>query len=105
MSSKIIGPLAACVVLSLSVAGCALRAVAHTPPRPRCPRREGLHPPPPADREETATAAPSAEHFWVRGNWRWEGAEYRWTPGHWEARRANASWKAGHWRNISGGWV
>ena len=92
MSSKIIGPFAAAMLIAcLSSAGCAMEAVVHTPP--------------PADRAEVATAAPSAEHFWVRGNWQWNGSEYVWAPGRWEVRRANASWKAGHWRNISGGWV
>jgi hypothetical protein len=91
MRSKIVGPLGACVLVCLLCGGCAMETVVRTPPPP--------------DRTEVIAAAPSDQHFWVRGHWQWNGNDYAWAPGHWEARRADASWKAGHWRNISGGWV
>ena len=89
MSWKIIGPIAA--IVSLSLSGCAAETIVRTPPPP--------------DREEVPSAAPSGDQFWVRGNWRWTGEQHVWTPGHWEARRRDAIWAPGHWRATTGGWM
>lgn len=92
MRPNLAGPFVACLLVAFSLAGCAMEPVIHTAPPP--------------DREEAASGArPSPDHFWVRGNWRWDGQAYTWAPGHWEAGRADARYVQGHWRNISGGWV
>jgi hypothetical protein len=91
MLSRLRGTLAACLFVTLPLAGCAMEPVVHVAPPP--------------DREEAPGAAPSTQHFWVHGNWRWDGQAYAWAPGHWEASRTDAVWVQGHWRSISGGWV
>jgi hypothetical protein len=91
MSWKVLGPIAACAALSLSALGCHTEVVVRQPPPP--------------ERVETVAAAPSAEHFWVRGHWEWNGAEWVWRPGHWETRRHHMVWKPGYWRDTGRGWV
>jgi hypothetical protein len=91
MSSKVLGPIAACLFVSLTSLGCAAEIV--VPARP------------PAERVETVGAAPSAEHFWIRGHWQWDGREYAWVPGQWETRRATHVYQAGHWRDTGRGWT
>jgi hypothetical protein len=91
MLSNIRGPLAACLLVAVSCAGCAMDPVVHVAPPP--------------DRAEIAGAAPGPDHVWVHGNWRWDGRAYAWNPGRWEAGRSDAIWVQGHWRSISGGWV
>ncbi len=92
MRWKIVVPVAACWFLAVSLAGCAGELVVHQPP--------------PQDREEVMSVAPSPEHFWVRGHWQWEGQQYAWVQGHWEVRRPNEVWAGGHWRsNSAGNWV
>jgi hypothetical protein len=90
MSWKVLGPIVASVLLSMT-SGCTSHVVVRTQPPP--------------ERMETVAAAPSAEHFWVRGHWQWNGGEYVWVPGHWEVRRPREVWVPGHWRAMSGGWV
>lgn len=89
MSTKHLAAVA-CASLFLSL-GCSTEVVVRSPP--------------PAEREEVVTAAPSPEHLWIKGNWHWSGREYVWTPGRWEIRRAGAVWQAGRWRESGGGWV
>ena len=71
MSTKVFAVVAACFFFS---AGCSTEVVVRSPP--------------PAERVEVVAAAPSPEHFWVKGNWHWDGHEYVWLPGRWEIRRA-----------------
>jgi hypothetical protein len=42
-------------------------------------------PPPPVERVEYPGRAPSREHTWMKGYWRWDtgGVRYVWEPGHW----------------------
>jgi hypothetical protein len=91
MSWKVLAPVAACVLLSLSAFGCAGSVVVRTAP--------------PAERVEVIGVAPSANHFWVHGYWRWNGGGYDWAPGRWEVRREGYNWIPGHWRATGGGWV
>ena len=91
MSSKVLLPIVAVVVLSLSSLGCAGEVVVRTAP--------------PADRVEVVTAAPSPQHFWIRGHWQWNGHQHVWEPGRWEIRREGAVWQAGSWRAEGGGWA
>lgn len=92
MSSNIIAKIAACTLVSLSLAACAAEPTVRYAPPPDC--------------EEAVGPAPNAEQFWVRGHWQWEGQQYAWLSGHWEARRSNAVYSPGHWRsNAAGAWV
>ncbi|APR79876.1 lipoprotein, putative [Minicystis rosea] len=91
MSWKVLGPIVASVVVSLSTTGCSSQVVVRSAP--------------PAERQEAVAAAPSAQHFWVRGHWHWDGARYDWIAGRWETRRTHEVWVPGHWRQVSGGWV
>ncbi len=91
MRRKSLLPAVAGAALALSVLGCATEVVVRSPP--------------PAERVEVAATPPSPEHFWIKGNWRWDGREFLWVPGRWEIRRAAALWQAGHWRESGGGWV
>ena len=91
MSWKVLAPIAAGLCLSLASVGCAGEVYVRTAP--------------PADRAEVMTAAPSAEHFWVRGHWQWNGHEYVWAGGRWEVRRGGAVYQPGHWRDSGRGWV
>lgn len=59
---------------------------------------------PPVEVVERPGPAPSREHIWVRGHWRWDGHRYLWDGGHWEARRVGHSWVPGHWVHARGGW-
>ena len=90
MSWKVLGPIVAGALVSLATAGCHSDVVVRTAP--------------PTDREERIEAAPSAEHFWVRGHWQWTGERYAWVTGYWETRRPREVWVGGHWRAVSGGW-
>ena len=90
MTFKVLAPVAACVLLSLSAFGCTDSVVVRSPP--------------PAERVEVVGVAPSAEHFWVRGHWSWNGG-WTWVPGHWDVRRVGYTWIPGHWRASGGGWV
>jgi WXXGXW repeat (2 copies) len=91
MSTKVLGSIAACVFLSLTLLGCSSEVVIRTAP--------------PAERVEVVGVAPSAQHFWIKGHWQWTGSDWAWTPGRWELRRASAVWQGGHWVAQRGGWV
>ena len=91
MSWKVLGPIVASAVVSLAAVGCSAQVIVRAAP--------------PAERPETVTAAPSAQHFWVRGHWHWDGNRYNWIAGHWETRRAREVWVPGHFRAVAGGWV
>jgi hypothetical protein len=59
---------------------------------------EAPPPLPPPARADSQSAAPSAEHVWVRGCWAWTTSGYTWTAGAWVLRpSANAAWVAPHW--------
>ena len=52
-------------------------------------------PPPPA---EAVPPAPSNDHVWVEGHYRWHGRVYVWDRGHYEHRpHHRASWVPAHW--------
>ena len=91
MSWKVLGPIAALVFAAASAVGCTGELVVRSAPPP--------------ERVEAAPVAPSAQHFWVRGHWLWNGDRYVWAPGHYEVRRTREVWSPGHWRQVSGGWV
>src|SRR5437762_1218050 len=59
---------------------------------------------PPAPRVEVVGMAPSPQHFWIGGHWRWEGGKHVWTPGHWEGRRAGQIWEPAHWAHWGHHW-
>jgi hypothetical protein len=61
---------------------------------------------PPALREESVPAAPSARVAWQAGHWSWNGTGYIWIAGHYVDRPyANAVWEPGHWVDHGTGWV
>ena len=60
---------------------------------------------PPAEQVETQPAAPSNDHVWIKGHWRWNGHDWVWAPGHWEARRAGYEYVPGHWEHRTKGYV
>ena len=91
MRWKVLAPIAACLFVSFFTVGCTGEIVVRSAP--------------PQERYEVVTAAPSAEHFWVRGHWQWNGGQWGWNPGHWENRRSTAVYRSGHWRDTGRGWV
>jgi hypothetical protein len=56
-------------------------------------------PDPPKRRYESPGRAPSRDHVWQRGNWRWNEREYVWVPGHWERAYAPKAPPAGRFEN------
>jgi hypothetical protein len=67
---------------------------------------------PPAARYEVRTVAPSANHFWTPGYYRWNGRSHVWYGGRWEARRANYDYMGPRWvasgrryEYVPGHWV
>ena len=58
-----------------------------------------MAPPPP--RQEVMTPQPSPNHFWIRGDWSWNGREYVWEPGHWEMRHDGWQWVPAHWEHTA----
>jgi hypothetical protein len=61
-----------------------------------------MAPPPP--QIEVVKPAPSNNHFWVGGHWRWEGGKHVWVPGHYEVRRRGSHYEPAHWSNRGGRW-
>ena len=59
---------------------------------------------PPAPQVEVIGAAPSANHFWIGGHWRWEGGRHVWEAGRWEVRRTGATWEPAHWAHFGHQW-
>ena len=57
---------------------------------------------PPAARVEVIGRAPSANHFWVNGYYRFANNRYEWLGGHWDVRRVGFTYVQGHWDNIGG---
>ncbi len=61
---------------------------------------------PPAPQVEVIPVAPSAQHVWISGHWRWDGARYVWNGGHWDLRRDGYVWSPAHWvQEPSGSWI
>ncbi len=55
-------------------------------------------PPPPASREAGPDhAAPSPDHVWIPGVWRWENERYGWNAGYWAAGRSDWDWIPAHY--------
>ena len=55
---------------------------------------------------ESAGEAPSAQHAWVPGHWRWLDGAYVWEAGRWELPpAANLSWSAPQWQRQGNGYV
>lgn len=73
--------------------------------RVREPVEEVVAVEPPPEQHEVIGVAPSPNHFWIGGHWRWEGGRHVWFPGHWETRRHGYEWVAGHWRHEHHGYV
>lgn len=59
---------------------------------------------PPPERVEVVAVAPSPEHVFIRGHWRWERG-WVWEAGHWEVRRAGHEFVVGHWARRPRGWL
>jgi hypothetical protein len=80
----------------------------HWGPPPQLPPTEVIEvqaaPPPP--QQEVIAVAPSPQHFWVGGHWRWDGAIRRhvWVGGHWELQRTAQVWEPAHWAHGPWGW-
>jgi hypothetical protein len=53
---------------------------------------------PPPPRQEFMSAQPSPQHFWIAGDWSWDGRQYVWAPGRWEVRRPGWEWVPPHWQ-------
>ncbi|MFC5473059.1 hypothetical protein [Paraherbaspirillum soli] len=60
---------------------------------------------PPAPRVEIITQAPSPNHVWIGGYWRWDNGQHNWVNGHWETRRDGYFWAPGHWIRSGSGWA
>ena len=62
-------------------------------------------PPPPALVNETPSAAPSTNHFWVPGQWIPRGGQYRWRPGYYVAAQRDWVWVPAHYVPDPRGYV
>jgi hypothetical protein len=62
--------------------------------------------PPPPPQDEVIRAAPSPEHFFIPGHWRWDPAINRhvWEPGRWELKRVGQVWEPARWVRIGPTW-
>ena len=60
---------------------------------------------PPLPRVEVMPPAPSPNHVWIGGYWRWERGHHVWVGGHWEARREGYFWAPAHWYHSGNGWA
>jgi hypothetical protein len=61
---------------------------------------------PPAPRVELVSAAPSANHFWAPGYWRYHHLYgHQWQPGSWQVRRPGYAWTQPTWGRAGGGWA
>ncbi len=60
---------------------------------------------PPPPRIEVMTPAPSPNHVWIDGYWRWNNGRHDWVNGHWEARRDGYFWAPGHWVRNGNSWT
>ncbi|HLX07319.1 MAG TPA: hypothetical protein VKY89_05615 [Thermoanaerobaculia bacterium] len=60
--------------------------------------------PPPIAKVEVVTPAPSPDHFWIPGYWRWAGGVHVWVPGRWELSRRDQVWAPEHWARVGGRW-
>ena len=50
--------------------------------------------------------APSSQHAWVPGHWRWNEGAYVWESGHWEIPpAANVTWHGPEWIRQTNGYV
>jgi hypothetical protein len=68
----------------------------------------GINIGPPAPRTETVKIAPSPDHVWVAGYYRWHPKRhvYIWQPGRWEKPpRPHQAWIMGHWEQRNHEWV
>ncbi len=61
---------------------------------------------PPPPRIEIISAAPSPNHVWIGGYWRWNNnnGRHEWVNGHWEQRRDGQFWAPGHWVRNGNSW-
>jgi hypothetical protein len=60
-------------------------------------------PAPPAEKAETPQGtAPSTNHVWSKGYWRWQGGRYVWINGSWRHRPNGRHWVDGRWDNRRG---
>ncbi len=61
--------------------------------------------PPPTPRE-VRPEAPSPDHEWVPGYWRWNGERYLWSAGRWERPpRPGQHWVQPQWMRHGGDWI
>ena len=61
--------------------------------------------PPPVPRVEVLPSAPSSNHVWISGFWRWSNGRHVWNPGHWEPARPGYFWAPGHWVKHGPNWT
>jgi len=61
---------------------------------------------PPEPIVETVVVAPSPQHVWVPGYYRWSAGAYVWAPGRWRVPPAHYhAWVPGHWSHHQAhGW-
>ena len=60
---------------------------------------------PPPPRVEIIGPAPTPNHIWIGGFWRWNNGQHVWVSGHWEARRDGYFYAPGHWYRNGNTWT
>jgi hypothetical protein len=59
---------------------------------------------PPPQQVEYIPARPSPNHFWIHGNWGWNGSAHYWNPGRYEIMRPGFGWSESHWVGTGHGY-
>ena len=49
--------------------------------------------------------APSKNHSWVPGNWRWQDSRYSWQGGYWDETRPNWTWVPPYYTSTPRGYI
>jgi hypothetical protein len=90
--------------LRSALAGAFLSAALFAPPASAA--RVVVKTGPPVARVEVRGHAPSPNHVWVGGYWKWSGSAHGWVAGGWRVPPHHGGVRVdGHWKKAYGGWT